>query len=147
MATEHKRRGLYFTVYPHLVRDLGLSGIKRDIFSIIFGFWRKAGKAVPAPFSVLREMTGATDPSISVAIKALRKKKLIAVVDKGRGMRSLYRVTLAPEILQEFEAEYAVTDSDSPPEEEKGANAKEGMPNRLTVPPSESYDISENTIP
>lgn len=147
MKKEKKQSKLFYIVFPFMTRDLNLSGIRKEVFAIFFGFWRKEKKFVPATYSTIREMTGATDPSISNAIKALKDANLIEVHDQGKGLGTLYRVTLPPRILEEFEAEYLAAESGHPQKEVKGSLPKVGVPNRQTVPPSASYDNAENTIP
>lgn len=136
MATRKKTQ-LYYTVYPFMHRDLGLSGISRDVFAIIFGFWRGDKKPVYVPYSIIREMTGATDPSISAAIHKLKNEKLIDFERHKRGLKSRYLVTLPPEVLAEFESDYQAGRTDS---------CKNDLSSRQAVPPSTSYDPSENTI-
>lgn len=130
MASKKKAQ-LYFIVYPFMHRDLGLSGISRDVFAIIFGFWRSVKQSVYVPYSIIREMTGATDPSISAAIHRLKNEKLIDSDQHERGLKSRYLVTLPPEVLAEFESEYS---------------RKNDTQSRQAVPPSTSYDPTENTI-
>lgn len=137
MASKKKAQ-LYFIVYPFMQRDLGLSGITRDVFAIIFGFWRREKIPVYVPYSTIREMTGATDPSISAAINRLKKEELIAFDRHERGLKSRYRVTLPPEVLAEFESDYIRA--------ENFRKNENDTQSRQAVPPSSSYDISENTI-
>ena len=93
---------------------------------------------VHVPYSIMREMTGATDPSISAAIQRLEKHKLISKDSHVRGLKSLYTVTLPPEVLAEFENDYLRdVDSDSPDERQT----------RKSVPTASAYDPTQNTIP
>lgn len=148
MPKNTKKGILYFIVYPFMWRDLNLSGITRDVLAIIFGFWKKGRGPVYVPYSVIREMTGATDPSISAAIKKLKSQKLIAVIGQKQGLKSLYQVSLPPEVLAEFMSEYK-PDEDEENEQRKETSRtspKQAAQDRQRIPPSSSYDSSENTI-
>ena len=93
----------YLIIYAFMMLDLSLKGVVRDVFAAIFNFWIKAGKIpVHAPFRSLKRITGASRPSISVAIAKLEDKGLLSV-QKSPGKRSMYEVHLPETILNDFE--------------------------------------------
>ena len=147
MLTNTKKVLLFYITYPFMWRDLNLSGISRDVFAIIFGFWKKGRSPVHVPYSVIREMTGATDPSISAAIKKLKKRELIVVTQQKQGLKSLYQVSLPAEVLAEFMSEYMPREESEQGNETLRTSLKQVAQDRRNIPPSSSYNSSENTIP
>ena len=76
---------------------LHLEGSMKLIYAMIFGFWINKEKSVCVPYSVIRKITGLSDPIISAGIKRLEKEGLItAKHDHGR--RTRYDVVITDEI-------------------------------------------------
>lgn len=90
-----------------MVSKLGLRGLAKEIFAIIFGFWLSAKRSSTLiPISRMRAITGGSNPAIIEAIKNLEHKGYISV-SRTSGQFSSYTVTLDASIIQDFEATFS----------------------------------------
>ena len=100
------KKKLFYTVYPFMHTDLHLSGIPKEVFGVIFGFWNKnERKEVMVSYSQINEMTGATDPSIASAIKRLKEYGFIDA-ETTEGKKSKYTVHLPESLISQFDEVY-----------------------------------------
>ena len=84
-------------IYGFMARLLHLDGYSKQIYAVIFGFWIRIRKPVYVPYSVIRMITGATDPTISGSIKRLKEEGLITS-DPKPGIRAKYSIVMTEEI-------------------------------------------------
>lgn len=97
-------RKLYTVLYSFMSSELGLKGLTKEVFAIIFGFWLAAERtAIWITISNMEAITGGSRPAIIAAIKALERKGYIAV-SRSPGQYSLYTVTVDASIIQDFDA-------------------------------------------
>lgn len=141
------KKRVYATLYPFMHRDLGLSGLGKEIFAVIFGFWFKARSAVPAPYPIIQEITGASVPTISAHLQSMESEGLLHVT-REPGKPSMYLVVLPDLVLSDFEATYG---PDSSPETEAKSPIVPQQPSGLNmgsrqVSGAEAFDDSENTL-
>lgn len=76
-------------IYGFMTYLLHLEGLTKQIYAVIFGFWLGSRKPVAVSYSVMRKITGATDPTISACLKRLLEQGLIES-DPKPGMRTKY---------------------------------------------------------
>lgn len=67
----------YFVVQAFMVLDLGLKGIERDIYAIIYGFSQTTGNKFTGSISYLEKWTLSSRPTIISALKKLVEKELL----------------------------------------------------------------------
>lgn len=140
-------KGVYTTIYPFMHKDLGLAGLGKEIFAVIFGFWFKTRGAVPAPYPIIQEITGASDPTISAHLQSMESEGLLQV-KREPGKPNMYTVVLPDQVLAHFEAAYG---PDSAPEIEVKSTRVPKQPSVLSVNSrqvsgAEAFDDSENTL-
>lgn len=80
---------------------LHLEGLTKQIYAVIFGFWLGSRKPVAVSYSVMRKITGATDPTISACLKRLLEQGLIES-DPKPGMRTKYSIVFNYEIQKAY---------------------------------------------
>lgn len=125
------KKKLFYTVYPFMHTDLHLSGIPKEVFGVIFGFWNKnERKEVMVSYSQINEMTGATDPSIASAIKRLKEYGFIDA-ETTEGKKSKYTVHLPESLISEFDEVY------------RGKNTANNQPSPYTGPKQKKQDLRE----
>lgn len=90
-----------FTTLYSFMWEIGLDGLTKEVFAVIFGFWLRKREPVYVPYSVIHRITGATPPSISAAIKRLEDYQYIKA-DRHTGKKTLYIIKLPDEIMSEF---------------------------------------------
>lgn len=91
----------FIIIYSFMSHDLHLDGYTKEVYALIFGFWIRVRKPVSVPYSVIRKITGASDPTISECIKRLVKQDLI-LSDPKPGVRTKYSIALTNEILSAY---------------------------------------------
>ena len=113
------KQGVYTKIYPFMHRDLGLSGLGKEIFAVIFGFWFKT-----------------------------RSAEGLLQVKREPGKPSMYMVVLPDRVLTDFEAAYGPestpeTEVKSPkaPRQSSAISV-----NSRQVSGAEAFDDSENTL-
>lgn len=140
-------KGVFATIYPFMHRDLGLAGLGKEIFAVIFGFWFRSRSAVPAPYPIIQEITGASVPTISAHLQSMESEGLLHV-KREAGKPNTYVVVLPDQVLADFEAAYG---PESTPETEvkspKVTRQSSAMSvNSRQVSGAEAFDDSENTL-
>ena len=98
---------------------LHLSGYAKEVYSVIFGFWIRYRKSVTVPYSVIKKITGATDPTISACIKYLIKRRLITA-DPNPGQRTRYEIVMSDDIWKAYLRDSGKGDTTKVGEELKG---------------------------
>lgn len=97
---------LFTIVYSFIPMVLGLKGLAKDIFAVIFGFWLQSNRTQTwVSISTMQKITGGSKPAVMEAIRQLEKKNYIKV-KREPGKLSLYDVSINETILQEFDATY-----------------------------------------
>ena len=141
-------KGVYTTIYPFMHRDLGLTGLGKEIFAVIFGFWLKTRSAVQAPYPVIKEITGASDPTISAHLQKMESEGILEVTREA-GKPNMYMVVLEEQVLADFEATYGAVSSPATKVQPspKGAvqHSVKGTSSRQ-VSGAEAFDDTENTL-
>lgn len=104
MSKEQKY--LYTIIYPFMSNILGLSGIVKETFAVIFNFWIAAGEApIRASLTTIQTITGATRATVVKAISHLAQVGLITKI-KTPGKPTLYMVSINSDILTTFKQQY-----------------------------------------
>lgn len=101
-----EQKYLYTIIYPFMSSTLGLTGIVKETFAIIFNFWIAAGESpVRASLSTMQMITGATRATI---VKAVSHLAQIGLIEKKKvpGKPTLYEVLIDAEILNSFKQQY-----------------------------------------
>ena len=96
---------LYTMLFPFMSQKLHLFGYAKEVFAIIFNFWRIEEKPVVASLSTMQKITGGTRTAVVNAVKELRERALIKE-EKRPGKATYYTVTIDEQILTEFKQEY-----------------------------------------
>ena len=86
---------LYTIIYDFMWRDLRLRGVEKEVFAVIYGFWKKGKAAVEVPVKTVMDITGLSRTAVLMAKRNLLGKKLIAA-HETRGKPSRY-VVLIPD--------------------------------------------------
>jgi len=141
-------KGVFATIYPFMHRDLGLAGLGKEIFAVIFGFWFRSRSAVPAPYPIIQEITGASVPTISAHLQSMESEGLLHV-KREAGKPNTYVVVLPDQVLADFEASYG-SDCTPGPEVKSSPKASK-QPSAVTVKSRqvsgrEAFDEAENTL-
>ena len=105
-------------IYAFMAYLLHLDGYTKEIYALIFGFWIRTRKPVHVPYSAIRKIVGATDPTISEGIKRLTQKGLISA-DPKPGMKTKYSIVLTPEIWTAYLRDSGQEESPNVPKEHK----------------------------
>lgn len=53
---------LYTIIYVFMWRDLRLRGAEKEVFAVIYGFWKKGKAAVEVPVKTVMDITGLGQP-------------------------------------------------------------------------------------
>lgn len=91
----------FLILYGFMSNLLHLDGFTKEIYALIFGFWIRTKKPVCVPYRVIRNITGASDPTISECIKRLVKQGLI-MSDPKPGVRTKYSIVFTNEIWSAY---------------------------------------------
>ena len=86
---------LYTIIYDFMWRDLRLRGAEKEVFAVIYGFWKKGKAAVEVPVKTVMDITGLSRTAVLMAKRNLLGRKLIAA-HETRGKPSRY-VVLIPD--------------------------------------------------
>ena len=82
---------LFTTIYSFMAFKLNLHGAAKEVFAVIFGFWKTKNGPVTVTNSVIRSITGLSHAAIVKAKNYLVSRKLI-IVHEVRGKPSVYEV-------------------------------------------------------
>lgn len=98
---------LYTILYSFISTELGLEGLAKEVFAIIFGFWLDANRTTAwVSLTTMGTITGGSRPAIVEAVKLLEHKGYIAI-DRSPGKHSLYSVTIDAGIMKDFDDTYS----------------------------------------
>ena len=86
---------LYTIIYDFMWRDLRLRGAEKEVFAVIYGFWKKGKAAVEVPVKTIMDITGLSRTAVLMAKRSLIARKLIAAHEVS-GKPSRY-VVLIPD--------------------------------------------------
>ena len=86
---------LYTIIYDFMWRNLRLRGAEKEVFAVIYGFWKKGKAAVEVPVKTVMDITGLSRTAVLMAKRNLLGRKLIAA-HETRGKPSRY-VVLIPD--------------------------------------------------
>lgn len=101
------KKGLYTILYPFMASALNLTGLAKECFAVIFGFWFSLGQhPVGVSLTTMQTITGGTRSAVVQAIHKLEEFKLIVAI-RTRGKKTLYDVTISEQSLTDFKALYA----------------------------------------
>lgn len=89
---------LYTIIYDFMWKDLRLRGAEKEVFAVIYGFWKKGKAAVEVPVKTVMDITGLSRTAVLMAKRNLLGRKLIAA-HETRGKPSRY-VVLIPDPLE-----------------------------------------------
>ena len=89
---------LYTIIYDFMWKDLRLRGAEKEVFAVIYGFWKKGKTAVEVPVKTVMDITGLSRTAVLMAKRNLLGRKLIAA-HETRGKPSRY-VVLIPDPLE-----------------------------------------------
>ena len=89
---------LYTIIYDFMWRDLRLRGAEKEVFAVIYGFWKKGKAAVEVPVKTFMDITGLSRTAVLMAKRSLLGRKLIAAHEVS-GKPSRY-VVLIPDPLE-----------------------------------------------
>ena len=86
---------LYTIIYDFMWKDLRLRGAEKEVFAVIYGFWKKGKTMVDIPIQTVMAITGLSRTSVILAKRSLIARKLIAA-HEASGKPSRY-VVLIPD--------------------------------------------------
>ena len=89
---------LYTIIYDFMWKDLRLRGAEKEVFAVIYGFWKKGKAAVEVPVKTVMDITGLSRTAVLMAKRNLLGRKLIAA-HETRGKPTRYEV-LIPDPLE-----------------------------------------------
>ena len=89
---------LYTIIYDFMWRDLRLRGAEKEVFAVIYGFWRKSKAPMEVPIKTVMDITGLSRTAVMTAKRTLLDRKLIAAHETC-GKPSRYEV-LIPDPLE-----------------------------------------------
>lgn len=75
----------YYTVYYWMSTELELSGVEKDLYALIYGYYKNNGKECYYSYSQLAAITGTSRNTVIRALKELSKKGLIESLKKDNG--------------------------------------------------------------
>lgn len=102
------RKGLYTVLYPFMSSGvLNLSGLAKECFAVIFGFWFSQGQIpVSVSLTTMQTITGGTRSAVVRALYRLENSGLI-MASRIPGKKTTYNVILPKQTLAEFIDVYA----------------------------------------
>ena len=89
---------LYTIIYDFMWKDLRLRGAEKEVFAVIYGFWKKGKATVEIPIQTVMDITGLSRTSVIMAKRALLKKEIVAAQEIS-GKPSRYEEFLRAKIL------------------------------------------------
>lgn len=108
---------LYTTIYAFFFTQLGLKGLAKEVFAILFGFWMDANQSAAwVSLTTMGKITGGSRPAIVAAVKHLESVGLVKV-ERSPGKHSMYTVIIKDEILNDYMETFGarVKPANSPP--------------------------------
>lgn len=106
MMEPRKNKALFTILYPFMSGVLHLTGLAKECFAVIYGFWiAQEERPISASITIMQAITGGSRPSIIKAIRYLKEQGIIQA-EKIPGKRTLYKVSIDPQIIGEFKETY-----------------------------------------
>ena len=62
---------LYTIIYDFMWRDLRLRGAEKEVFAVIYGFWRESKAPVEVPIKTVMDITGLSRTAVMTAKRTL----------------------------------------------------------------------------
>ena len=124
---------LYTIIYDFMWRDLRLRGAEKEVFAVIYGFWKKGKAAVEVPVKTVMDITGLSRTAVLMAKRNLLGRKLIAA-HETRGKPSRY-VVLIPDPL----ANQTGTESERKPVQKQNGYRYQNNTGAETAPKINNY--------
>lgn len=99
-------KGLFTIIYPFMHSDLHLTGLAKECFAVIFGFWFFQGEhPVGVSLTIMQTLTGGTRSSVVQAIHKLEESQYIAA-HRQTTKKTMYVVTISEQVLANFKSIY-----------------------------------------
>ncbi len=141
---------LYTMLFAFMWRLLGLQGSVKEVFAVIWGFWRRDERAVAITNHAIHEITGLAESTIITAKNTLLRRKIISVVER-RGKPSIYDVHLPIEVTEYWRGIYhkpnhteTRTPSNPVPKNNNNTNQKKKNGNQsINVGNREEFEIPD----
>ena len=130
---------LYTIIYDFMWRDLRLRGAEKEVFAVIYGFWKKGKAAVEVPVKTVMDITGLSRTAVLMAKRNLLGRKLIAA-HETRGNPSRY-VVLIPDPFENNTG----TESERKPVQKQNGYRYQNNTGAETAPKINNYK-KNNTI-
>lgn len=130
---------LYTIIYDFMWRDLRLRGAEKEVFAVIYGFWKKGKAAVEVPVKTVMDITGLSRTAVLMAKRNLLGRKLIAA-HETRGKPSRY-VVLIPDPFENNTG----TESERKPVQKQNGYRYQNNTGAETAPKINNYK-KNNTI-
>ena len=124
---------LYTIIYDFMWRDLRLRGAEKEVFAVIYGFWKKGKAAVEVPVKTVMDITGLSRTAVLMAKRTLLGRKLIAA-HETRGKPSRY-VVLIPDPFENNTG----TESERKPVQKKNGYRYQNNTGAETAPQINNY--------
>ena len=77
MAESRVKDGNYYVVQSFMVKELGLKGLEKDVYAIIYGFSQAESQRFDGSLQYLADWTQSTKQGVMKALKSLHEKGLI----------------------------------------------------------------------
>ena len=129
---------LYTIIYDFMWKDLRLRGAEKEVFAVIYGFWKKGKATVEIPIQTVMAITGLSRTSVILAKRSLVARKLIAAHEVS-GKPSRY-VVLIPDPCENN----AGTESERKPVQKQNGYPYQNNTGAETAPKNNSY--SKNNL-
>ena len=124
---------LYTIIYDFMWKDLRLRGAEKEVFAVIYGFWKKGKTMVDIPIQMVMAITGLSRTSVILAKRSLIARKLIAAHEVS-GKPSRY-VVLIPDPCENNTG----TESERKPVQKQNGYRYQNNTGAETAPKSNNY--------
>lgn len=138
---------MYTIIYSFMSFSLGLSGATKEVFAVIFGFWKSKQAAVEVSNSVVRKITGLSNTAIAEAKNKLKAAKLI-IPHEIPGKPSLYEVCLPPDLSGILTPSKSVGEGSGKrrgPENEPKVNINNTSKNKTSYYENRSLNVADSS--
>lgn len=77
----------YYTVYYWMSTELGLNGVDKDLYALIYGYYKNNGKECYYSYSQLAAITGTSKNTVIRSLGKLSKNGFIEIHEKSNGKK------------------------------------------------------------
>lgn len=77
----------YYTVYYWMSTEMGLSGVEKDLYALIYGYYKNNGKECYYSYSQLAAITGSSKNTVIRALNNLSNDGVIEIHEKPNGKK------------------------------------------------------------